>query len=1273
MLSAVLATVSVVDGSARAVVAGDHRRVATSLAAGELEAMRALPAEQLGFGPAAPGVEATFEGRQSVRLPDGVVEPASTVQRGGTRYEVRRWVTWEPLESAGRWDPEGVEHLTVEVRWDDRVVRQDSGVAPPSGPGCTREWTDPAVSAPVANGYVALAGAVEPGATTLALDAPRFGQMPVSGDLLLILQMTGPSAGRYEYAVAGSGVDGGVLRVSGVGSGGGLLRGYRSDGGSAAQVVRVPTVERLQVERLEAPPFDGRIGGVVAVDATLEVAGPLLIDVDGRGASVPTDAVEDTDEIGLVPGSGAAGAPGGGVVALRSPALRGAVEVHASGTGGAGVGAGGGSVLLEVGSGLEAATVRAVGGAASGGPGGRGGRVWSSSRPAVVDVSGGLGTPAGGAGTVERLRSGEVAGSTGRVGCLAALQVSKSTSTPVVATAGGGTARWSIRVANAVDRGVAGEVRLRDPLAAGVSYVATEGVRLEGGATRDEVVDPEALSSVPVWGSFTLPAGAAVEVTFRVAVADGQQGVLGNDADVEAESGGFALHAGYVQGQSSAEDVSLQAFSCATPWTDPDPGVLTTPPNTYLPLTGGVAAGAALLPVGTESGPAPVRPGDLVVVVQMTGPSAGRHEYAVATGREPGGLRIDGAGSGGGLTSDYGTDGAAQVVRVPTYPGAVLATTVRPPPWNGSTGGVLALDVTGPLVVRGGALDASAAGPAGKGAGASGGLVAVRAASVVGAGGSLRAAGADGSSTGGVGGTVVAVTATGSVESLALGAPGGAGRRNPGAGGRVVMSGPAASVDVAGGGAEGSAGTVVDGARPADTRGVGLGVGCRPVLQVSVTAPAPATWRVRGASAPVVVTVANLAGRPPVSDLAVSAWLPRGVEVLSTDSVELSGGATRPAGRDPTVPSGAAEWGGFELPGAATVSLRATVGFPAVDPGTLEVTASARGEGPTGSTSVAGPGPASFVLGPVVTRRSPAGIRSGLSGADAASLWPSSTTPLVPGAPPTALVVAASSRLLPAEPVEVAPQPSSARVGAVVSATVPSAQVCLYAEAFDLVSGETVGAGGPLGTAAAPAACVGGSPTPVELELPARRWSAAGLGQVGVRWYLSSPQGSAARVEGAWFAFDWQDRTWSAPATAVSGQLSGGERRDALAAADGVVLGLGGLPRNSDGARALDATTAVPVAGDAVVDSSTAIVVWRPGGGRVCVRTQWTVDGAPVGSVSAPVCRSSGGWATDRFSPGAVASSDLGRLGVRLLAESQNPNARLELDAVEVEVGWWRR
>jgi hypothetical protein len=1270
VLSSVLATVAVVDGSARAVVAGDRRRAATALAVAELEAMRVLPADQLGFAPTATGVEAAFEGRDTVRVPDGAVQPATTVVNDATSYEIRRWVTWEPLDSAGRRNPQGVKHLTVEVRWDDRSVRQDSGVAPPSAPTCARAWTDPAIAAPPANGYVAIAGTAEAGATLVALGPQRSGPMPVPGDLLLLVQMTGPGAGRFEYALAGSAAEGGELFVSGAGPGGGLLRSYVSDAVSAAQVVRVPTVERLQVPRLEAPAFDGRIGGVVAIDATVEVVGPLVVDLDGRGASVAVRA-EIPAAVALAPGGGLPGAPGGGVLALRSPAVRGPLEVRAGGASGGG---GGGSVLLQAGSGAEAAVLHAPGGPATSGPGGPGGRIWSSTRAAVAEVAGGAGAPPGAAGVVDpRLRSAEVPGLPGRVGCLAALSVAKSTPTPVVATAGGGTARWTIRVANAPERGVAGSVRVRDPLGPGMAFVATEEVRLEGGATREDVSDPEPLAPEPTWGSFTLPPGAALEVTFRVSVDDGLQGVVGNDAVVEARSGEVALHAGYGQGQSGAEDVTLRAFPCDAPWTDPEPGVLTVPPNTYLPLTAPVAAGATVMSVGAQSGAGAVRAGDLLLVVQMTGAATGRYEYAVATAAEPGRVRIDGSGAGGGLVGDYGGDGAAQVVRVPTYPSAVLTGTVRPPAWNGSTGGVLAFDVAGPLVFQGGALDASAAGSAGRGgAGADGGMVLVRAGTVGGAGG-LAASGADGPAVGGRGGTVVAVALSGSVDGLAVEARGGAGRRTPGAGGAAVISGPAASVDVDGGADGAAEGSVSDGARPADTRGVGLGVGCRPVLSVSVAAPVPGLWRVRGATAPLVLTVTNLAGRPVVRSTGLSAWLPVGVEVVSTDAVELSGGASRSgAGRDPDGSSSVAEWTGFELPGGASAVVRASLGFPGVDPGGVQVTASARGDGPTGPVSVAGSQSADPLLAAVVSRRSPTAIRSGLSGGS--TMWPVPTGVLTPVPSGPTVTVGVPSRLLPSGGFSVDPQPARARVGAVVASTSPSAQVCLFAEVVDLSSGAPMGSGGALGSATAPAACVGSTPAPVELEVPTRLWSASSLGQVGVRWHLWSPQGASAQVAGAWFAFDWQDSTWSAPASVVSGSLPGGDRREALASPDGIAVTFGGLPRGTDPERVVDVATAVPLAGDAVAQAPVAVVAWRPSGGsRVCLRAQWTLDGAPVGSPTDPVCRSSGGWSTERFAPGPVAAGDLARLGLRLLPDSQKPTAQVELDAVEVEVTWWRR
>jgi hypothetical protein len=1268
VLASVLATVSVVDASSRAVVAGDRRRAASALATSEIEAMRVLSSDRLGFAPGTPGAEAAFEGRDTVWVPMGVVEPTTEVQRGSTRYQVRRWVSWEPVDAGGRVVREGVKHLTVEVRWGDRVVRQDSGVANSAEASCARRWTDAAVPVPAPNGFVAIAGAVDPGSTAIALDAPRSGPMPAPGDLLLLVQMTGRDAGRFEYALAGSGVDGGMLHVSGTGIGGGTVHGYLSDGSSAAQVVRVPTVARLQVDRLDPPPFDGRIGGVLAVDVTGDVVGPTVLDVEGRGASSVV-SVGDGDGPLLAAGAGAPGAPGGGVVALRADAVVGPLEVRAGGA----PGGGGGSVLLDVGSALVGSTVRATGGASPSGAGGPGGRVWSSTAPAVVDVAGGSGSPPGAEGSFDgHVQAEEVPGLQGSAGCLAALSVVKSTSTPVVATAGGGSATWTITVSNAADRGVATSLTVRDPLGPGVSYVATSAVQPSGGATRDEESDPEPFSSVPVWGSFTLPAGSSVAITFRVAVADGQQGTLGNDALVEAESGDLALHAGYSQSQSVDEDVQLRAFSCEQPWTDPDPGALSGPPNTYLPLTAAVPAGTAQLPVGPETGAVAVRPGDLLLVVQMTGAGAGRFEYVLVTAREQGRLGIEGLGPGGGLVGEYGGEGVAQVVRVPTFANLVLGATVRPPTWNGSIGGVLAVDVTGAVQALGGVLDVSGAGPvAQRGAGADGGLVLVRAASVTGTGASLRADGAPGGSAGGRGGTVAALSLTGTMQPMVLSARGGTTRRSPGGGGAVLVSGPAASIDVAAGGPGAAAGSVADGLRPRDTSGIGLGVGCRPVLQVAVSSPEPGVWRVRGASAPVVLSVSNLAGRPVVQHVSLSGRLPDGVEVWSTDAVELAGGAARPEGGDP--PAGTTpEWGGFEVPGGATVTVHATLGFPGSAPGGVEVGASARGDGPVGTVAVSAVESAGYLLGQVVTARSPVSQRAGsLAITSPAGMWPAVTGPLpVDGG--AVVSVATPSRLLPVAAVAVRPPPEHVRVAAVVAAELPGSQVCVHAEVFDLDGGALLAAGGGLGTVAAPAACVGPSPTTVELELPPLPWTGQGVDRLGVRWYLRSPQGAPGRVEGAWTAFDWQDGSWDLPATSVSGAVLGGDRADPLAASDGATMGIGGLPRRADGSSALDLATPLPVAGDAAMGSLVGSVVWRPVGGRVCLRAQWTLDGAPVGSPAAPVCRSSGGWSTERFVPTAVAVTDLGRLGLRLLPEAQGAAASLELDAVEAEVTWWR-
>jgi uncharacterized repeat protein (TIGR01451 family) len=90
-------------------------------------------------------------------------------------------------------------------------------------------------------------------------------------------------------------------------------------------------------------------------------------------------------------------------------------------------------------------------------------------------------------------------------------------------------------------------------------------------------------------------------------------------------------------------------------------------------------------------------------------PTAGTYEFVVATGPASGGsVPIQGKGAGGGLLNSYVSAPASpaqgqqtfQVIRVPQYTTAILGN-VTAAPWNGSTGGVLVLDVAENLNLAG--------------------------------------------------------------------------------------------------------------------------------------------------------------------------------------------------------------------------------------------------------------------------------------------------------------------------------------------------------------------------------------------------------------------------------------------------------------------------------------------------------------------------------------------------------------------------------------------
>jgi len=158
-------------------------------------------------------------------------------------------------------------------------------------------------------------------------------------------------------------------------------------------------------------------------------------------------------------------------------------------------------------------------------------------------------------------------------------------------------------------------------------------------------------------------------------------------------------------------------------------GTLSGVLNTYYPGTASVAAGATSIPIGAGTGAGgTIAAGSELLVIQMQDASisttntvaygngstgtgfttinnSGNYEYVTATGPLSGGsVPIAGAGPSGGLVFGYTVAAASntkgrstfQVVLVPQYLSATLGAATAAA-WNGSTGGILALDIAGQL------------------------------------------------------------------------------------------------------------------------------------------------------------------------------------------------------------------------------------------------------------------------------------------------------------------------------------------------------------------------------------------------------------------------------------------------------------------------------------------------------------------------------------------------------------------------------------------------
>ncbi len=192
-------------------------------------------------------------------------------------------------------------------------------------------------------------------------------------------------------------------------------------------------------------------------------------------------------------------------------------------------------------------------------------------------------------------------------------------------------------------------------------------------------------------------------------------------------------------GIACASPAKLFAQACGTPGQQGNGGTLTGVINTYYPGTASAVAGTTSITLGTARGStAPIASGNLLLVIQMqdasitstndnsygngvagnpaSGYSAandtGRFEFVRATNAVPltgGTVTFAGTGTGNGLLNTYNNAAATatqgqrrfQVVRVPQYTVAFLSSGLTASAWNGTTGGILAIDASQQITLGG--------------------------------------------------------------------------------------------------------------------------------------------------------------------------------------------------------------------------------------------------------------------------------------------------------------------------------------------------------------------------------------------------------------------------------------------------------------------------------------------------------------------------------------------------------------------------------------------
>ncbi|HEX3582855.1 MAG TPA: C25 family cysteine peptidase [Thermoanaerobaculia bacterium] len=268
-------------------------------------------------------------------------------------------------------------------------------------------------------------------------------------------------------------------------------------------------------------------------------------------------------------------------------------------------------------------------------------------------------------------------------------------------------------------------VTITDPMPSGTVFVSQTGCAGTG----------------PVSCNIGTLAAGATSSPITVTVMATAAGPVANTASV-------AFSGNATSNVSETTNTVVEGRVCATPGKDGAGGTLAGVVNDYWPGASTIASGATSMTIGARVAGGKgntIAAGDLLILMQMqdaafdttndetygegTGSTrgtgtgsgaattlnnAGRWEYVVAANSVTaagGTLQVTGGGASSGTLYSYTSETFAttttegqrtwQVVRVPQYTTATLGSTLTALGWNGATGGVLAVDVSGTVTLGG--------------------------------------------------------------------------------------------------------------------------------------------------------------------------------------------------------------------------------------------------------------------------------------------------------------------------------------------------------------------------------------------------------------------------------------------------------------------------------------------------------------------------------------------------------------------------------------------